>query len=135
MKEFFKVTTLSKVLEYVSDFSCVETEEVPLLDAAGRVLADDIISGHNLPDFSRSTMDGYAVRSADVKRGTSLKVVDEVTAGQVPSVAVTSGQATQIMTGAPLPSGADAVVPVEQAELTDTTVRLDVDRVSVLVHE
>ncbi|MBW2608576.1 MAG: molybdopterin molybdenumtransferase MoeA, partial [Deltaproteobacteria bacterium] len=58
MKEFFKVTNLDKVLEYTSDFPVVETEEVSLHDMTGRILADNIVSDVDLPDFSRSTMDG-----------------------------------------------------------------------------
>jgi len=64
MKEFFKVTDLDKVLEYTSEFHVVETEEVSLSDMTGRILADNNVSDIDLPDFSRSTMDGYAVRGS-----------------------------------------------------------------------
>ena len=64
MKEFFKVTDLKKVLEYASDFPRVETEDLPLIEATGRVLAQDIDADVDLPDFKRSTMDGYAVRAS-----------------------------------------------------------------------
>jgi molybdopterin molybdotransferase len=124
MKEFFKVTTLSKVLEYVSDFSCVETEEVPLLDAAGRVLADDIISDHNLPDFSRSTMDGYAVRGSSTFGATEanpayLTIVGSVAMGQAPDFSVGLGQACRISTGGMLPQGSDSIVMIEHTETLD----------------
>ncbi len=64
MKEFFKVTDLKQVLAYASDFQRVGTEDVPLVKAAGRVLADNVISNIDLPDFMRATMDGYAVQAA-----------------------------------------------------------------------
>ena len=61
MKEFFKVTDLKKVFEFISEFPRVRTEDVLLHETTGRVLAEDIISDMDLPDFVRSTMDGYAV--------------------------------------------------------------------------
>ena len=64
MKEFFKVKNLSEVFEYAAEFPCVGTEEVPLLHTTERVLAADIISDHNIPDFPRSTMDGYALQGS-----------------------------------------------------------------------
>ncbi|HDL08483.1 MAG TPA: molybdopterin molybdenumtransferase MoeA, partial [Desulfobacteraceae bacterium] len=60
MKKFFNVTDLEKVFEFISDFPQVGTEEIPLSRAFGRILSDDIVSDVDLPDFSRSTMDGYA---------------------------------------------------------------------------
>ncbi len=64
MKEFFKVTDLDKVLKYRFDFPVAETEEIPLIDTPGRILASDITSEADLPEFSRATMDGYAVCAA-----------------------------------------------------------------------
>ena len=64
MKEFFKVTDLDKVLKYTLDFPAVNTEKVYLSDMTGRILADNIVSDIDLPDFSRSTMDVYAVRGS-----------------------------------------------------------------------
>ncbi len=92
-------------------------ESVELLAARGRVLAEPIIADRDFPPFPRATRDGYAVRAADVERTPArLKVIGELKAGDSPkkaSLVVTSGQAVSIMTGAPLPEGADAVVMVE----------------------
>lgn len=94
-------------------------EEVPLGETLGRVLGEDVSADRDSPPFTKSLMDGYAVRAADVATGAAeLIVVDEVTAGQVPKRSVAAGQAIRIMTGAPLPVGADAVVPVEVTECT-----------------
>lgn len=98
-----------------------ETEEVELWGAVGRVLAQDIIAMRNQPPFPRSPLDGYAVRSEDIK-GTSrehpamLKVIDEVTAGHVSERCVTEKTAIRIMTGAPIPDGADCIVGQEDTD-------------------
>ncbi len=89
-------------------------EQVPLADASGRVLVDPVIvSAVNVPAFANSAMDGYAVRAADTPG--RLRVTGEVTAGMPVLPAVEPGTTVQIMTGAPMPPGADAIVPVEQA--------------------
>jgi molybdopterin molybdotransferase len=88
--------------------------------ALGRVLAEAIHSDIDMPPFDKATMDGYAVRAADLAAGkATLAVVGEVMAGQTPSVRVGPGQAVRIMTGAPLPDGADAVVMVEHTHPLD----------------
>ncbi len=95
--------------------------------ALGLVLAEDIVSDLDMPPHDKALMDGYAVRRADLPDGKAvLAVVEEVTAGRVPSVALGVGQATRIMTGAPLPAGADAVVMVERTRLLDAG-RVEVD--------
>src|SRR5260370_20405191 len=77
-------------------------------DALGLVLAEDIASDIDMPPYDKSLMDGYAVRSADLPEGRgTLSVIEEVSAGQVPEKALGSGQATRIMTGAPIPAAAD----------------------------
>lgn len=92
-------------------------EQVPLPGALGRALAAEITSGLDSPPFDKALMDGYALRSADTAAGeTTLAVIDSVTAGQVPTRDVRPGQATRIMTGAPMPAGADAVVPIERTK-------------------
>jgi molybdopterin molybdotransferase len=81
----------------------------------GLVLAEDVVSDLDMPPHDKAMMDGYAVRAADLPDGTGvLAVIEEVTAGQVPRVPVSPGQATRIMTGAPIPEGADAVVQIER---------------------
>jgi molybdopterin molybdotransferase len=93
-------------------------EEVPLAAAAGRVLAEDVVAAVDLPPFARSAMDGWAVRGADTFGATPaeplrLRVVGEVRPGAAPTVAVGANEAARIRTGAPLPPGADAVLPAE----------------------
>ncbi|RBM16823.1 gephyrin-like molybdotransferase Glp [Streptomyces sp. PT12] len=96
----------------------LEPIELPLLDAAGCVLVDDVVVTAPLPPFDNSSMDGYAVRTADVETATEeypavLRVVGDIAAGSDTLPAVGPGEAARIMTGAPLPPGAQAVVPVE----------------------
>jgi molybdopterin molybdotransferase len=93
---------------------------VALGDAPGLVLAEDVTSDINSPPYDKALMDGYAVIASD--RQSERQVLEEVAAGDVPRRPVTPGMATRIMTGAPLPEGADAVVPVEQTEMSDEVV-------------
>ena len=126
MKEFFKVTDLKKVLEYTSDFPRVKTEDVPLPEATGRVLAADIFSEVDLPDFMRSTMDGYAI-SASSTFGASeanpayLTIRGSVSMGESPAFSVGPGEAANISTGGMLPDGTDSVVMIEHTETIDKT--------------
>jgi len=102
------------------------TEILPLLECGGRVVAEDVKADRDQPPFDRSTRDGFAVRSAEVGSGRSLRVVGLIPAGQKWSgSALEVGSAIQIMTGAPLPEGADAVVMVEHVERDGETIRFD----------
>jgi molybdopterin molybdotransferase len=106
---------LTAVLNSVSVLS---TEHVPLLEALGRVLAEPVVARDSLPPFANSSMDGYALRAADLAGASpespaTLRVLADIAAGSVSDVVLTPGTAARIMTGAPLPPGADAVVPVE----------------------
>ena len=92
------------------------TERRPLRNALDTVLAEDVASPIDLPPWDNSAMDGYAVRSADVREGSSLAVIETVAAGQFPQKAVSAGEATRIFTGAPLPQGADTVLRQEDSE-------------------
>jgi molybdopterin molybdotransferase len=86
----------------------------------GLVLAEDVHSDLDMPPFDKALMDGYAVRSTDLPKGIGeLEVIEEVTAGRTPSRRVEAGQATRIMTGAPMPAGADAVIIVERCRSLD----------------
>ncbi len=100
------------------------TELAPLtFDMVGRILAEDQIADRDSPAFDKSMMDGIAVRSADVE--TEFELTDTLIAGDVTKTVVRPGQAMRIMTGAPIPPGADAVVPVEQTQtLSDIRVRV-----------
>jgi molybdopterin molybdotransferase len=99
------------------------TELVPIVEANGRVIARDVTSDRDVPPFPRAAMDGYAVMAADTFGASrfeprTLRVVEKVYTGQVPTREVTSGNAVEIATGAPMPHGADAVVMVEESERT-----------------
>ncbi len=104
-------------------------ERVSIREALGRVLAQEIRSTRDIPGFDNSAMDGYAVRSSDIagasaQRPVKLKVTGTIAAGSMPNSDVAAGCASRIMTGAPIPPGADAVVPVEQTSGGDATVEI-----------
>jgi molybdopterin molybdotransferase len=114
--------SVTKALEkLLATFQPVDFEQVELTQALGRVLAEDIHAGFDLPSFDNSTMDGFALRADDVKDAShgnpvSLVVVADIPAGHPFSGVLTQGQAARIMTGAPLPSGADAIIPLEDTD-------------------
>ncbi|MEI6563519.1 MAG: gephyrin-like molybdotransferase Glp [bacterium] len=98
-------------------------EDIDLVSALGRVLAQDVVSDVDMPPFDKSAMDGYACRRADL--AASLTVVEEIPAGRMPGLPVGPRQCARIMTGAPVPDGADCVVMVEQTEtLPDGRIRM-----------
>jgi molybdopterin molybdotransferase len=92
------------------------TEVVPSLDAVGRVLADDMVAPWDFPAWNNSAMDGYAVRAEDAGPGVRLRLSAYIPAGSPGAEPLVPGTAAKILTGAPLPAGADAVLPVEEAE-------------------
>jgi molybdopterin biosynthesis enzyme len=102
----------------------LETERVKLKEALGRVLAADVVADSDLPPFDRAQMDGYAVRAEDVKEApVRLRIAGESAAGRGWHHQLEEGQAVRIMTGAPVPEGADSVQQVELThELKDGTV-------------
>lgn len=107
----------------------IETEVCPLNDAVGRILAQNVAAGHDQPPFPRSPLDGYAVRSGDIAEAgketpVKMKVIDEVTAGHVSGKYVESGMAVRIMTGAPIPDGADCVVKQEDTDYGNVCVEI-----------
>ena len=99
-------------------------ERVDVLASLGRTLAEAIVSRRVIPPWANSSMDGYAVRAADTGKGATLSVVGRVEAGALPARAVGRGEAMRIFTGAPLPSGTDAVVPQEDVDAADGHVTL-----------
>ena len=108
----------------LSHFQPVTIETLPLAGCSNRVLAQDIVAPNDLPPFDNSSMDGFAVRAVDVAQGTpdsprSLRVVADIPAGSHPTISLAAGEAARIMTGAPVPEGADAVVPVEDTNFND----------------
>lgn len=106
--------------QVLADITPLDAERVPLLDALGRVLAAPAVAPLTLPPWNNAAMDGYAVRAVDIagadQHAVVLPVVETVAAGQFPSAPVGPGQATRIMTGAPVPDGADSVVRVEDTD-------------------
>jgi molybdopterin molybdotransferase len=108
-----------------------QTETVDLLLARGRVLSEDIFADRDFPPFPRATRDGYAVCAADLEYVPAhLEVIGEIKAGDSPetsgrSLAITPGHAVSIMTGAPLPAGADAVVMIEYTKITGDRVEIE----------
>src|SRR5690349_8200293 len=98
------------------------TERVDVLSALGRVLAEPVRSTRLIPPWANSSMDGYAVRAGDARPGAALTVVGRVVAGTLPERPLAAGEAMRIFTGAPLPAGADAVIPQEDVDATDARV-------------
>lgn len=113
----------------LAEVSAVETEEAALEAAAGRVLAQEVVAAQDVPAFARSPYDGYAFRAEDVKYASgefpvTLRIVDYIPAGEMPHEKISAGTAAHLMTGAPVPEGADAVLPFEKTSFTDQTVTI-----------
>ncbi len=107
----------------------VGTEQVPLAEADGRILAEDVTAVGDVPPFDRSPYDGYAFRAEDTATASretpvTLRILEEVPAGSMWTQAVTAGTATKILTGAPIPAGADVVVKYEDTEFTAEAVTI-----------
>jgi molybdopterin molybdotransferase len=117
---------LSAVLAQARSFGLPgKSESLPLLEAAGRVLAQAIAAERDQPPFDRSTRDGYAVRAADIASGRSLQVAGSIRAGERwQGQPLAAGEAIEIMTGAPLPEGAEAVLMVEHTALEGAALRV-----------
>src|SRR5260370_4721885 len=120
---------LASVSAHAESLGAATTEDLPLLECRGRVLAEAIVAdGDQLP-FDRSTRDGFAVHAEQLLPDRSLRVVGQVRAGERwLGASVEAGSAIEIMTGAPLPEGADAVVMVEHMERAGDAIRLSADR-------
>ena len=102
--------------------SVLGTENVPVAEAAGRVLARPVLAARDQPPFPTSVMDGYAVRSADIRPGARLQVTDESAAGHGAKAQVAPGEAIRIFTGAPVPEGADRVLIQEDTTRDGDTI-------------
>jgi len=118
-----------KILE---NFSILPSEEKPILDSLGQILSENITAKFPIPPVNNSAMDGYAVLSVDTVgstyiQPTKLKVIGSIPAGYVPTKKIESGQSMRIMTGAPIPDGADAVIPFEE---TDEKTRDNLDYIA-----
>lgn len=124
MEYFFKVKKSEEVLKILDQFGPSGKEKIPIEQALGRVLAQDLVAPEDMPGFFRSTMDGYAVRAKGTfGAGESIPalfdIIGEVLMGQVPRTAVGENQAVKISTGGMLPEGADGVVMIEYCHLLD----------------
>lgn len=117
---------IARILNLVQPLPPADT---PLLNSLGCILAEDIVTSINIPPFDNSAMDGFAVRTVDIAAAApnhtvSLPIVGESAAGETNVPALAPHSAMRIMTGAPLPSGADAIVPVEDAGVVDHTIQV-----------
>jgi molybdopterin molybdotransferase len=128
MDSLTSLTTAQQII--LDSASALGCEKVGLLDALGRVLGEDIIAPRANPPWDNSAMDGFAVRWADIhsehaiSKIPELKIIEDVAAGAVAMKSVGPGEAIRIMTGAPMPAGADTVVRVEYTEPSEATVRI-----------
>ena len=125
MRGFSSRKAVDAALQWV-DQHCkpLTSEAIPLSEAYGRVLAGDIVSEIDVPQFNRSMMDGFAVRAEDTNgastyNGIRLSIRGDSFPGQPAETVVNAGEAVRIMTGAPMPAGADAVIPVENTTTTE----------------
>jgi len=124
--EYLSVTKAQQcVLESVA---VLGAEPVRLEQSLGRVLAEDVRANRDLPPYDVSAMDGFALRSADLaKVPAALAIIEDIKAGDMPAKTVLAGQCARIMTGAPVPQGADAVIRVEDTQaLSDNRVQINV---------
>ena len=116
-----------KILEH---FVTLDSKSVSILDSLGLIVSESVKSPLNIPPFNNSAMDGYAVISEDTKLASSdhvvnLKILETIKAGSVPSEKVIKGTASRIMTGAPIPEGADSIVPFEDTTELDWNINSD----------
>jgi molybdopterin molybdotransferase len=115
------------VLDGLSPLAPVTT---PLADAQGRVGAEQVTASAAVPGFRNSSMDGYALRAVDTRPGmVQLRVVDSVLAGEIPRQRIEAGEAARIMTGAPLPQGADSICKIEEVEVLEDGALVQINRV------
>ena len=123
----FAIDKFSKMIPFQKAYNIVisktnplgKTEEVTLLQSIGRVLAQDVVSDINMPPFRKTAVDGFACRMADI--GDKLEIIEVIPAGVMPTKTVGKGQCSKIMTGAPIPVGADCVIMVEETQIVDQT--------------
>jgi molybdopterin molybdotransferase len=113
----------------LSQIEPLQPLELPLTEAYGCVLANDVVAERDLPEFASSAMDGFAVRSSEVAEATTaspveLRVVGRALIGQRPEGTVGGGEAIRIATGAPVPAGADTIVPIEDCDIAGDVVRI-----------
>lgn len=126
MKEFFNVETIQATLAHAPSFSAVGTETIALAECLGRVLAKDVYTDVDIPDFDRSTMDGFAVKAtstfgASEANPAYLNIRGQIRMGGRPDFSIGPGEAARIATGGMLPKGADSVIMLEHTDVLDDT--------------
>jgi len=124
LKEFLNVKTSQAVFALYDNFFPVNTENITLSEGVGRVITDDIKAEKDIPEFNRSTVDGYALIAKDTYGASEsnplyLQLIDEVLMGQEPESPLTKGKIIKIATGGMLPPNADAVIMVEYTQAID----------------
>ena len=117
MKSFISLEEAIDILD--ENVKAIGTEEIDLINATGRVLAEDIYSLIDNPPFNKSAMDGYAILAENSGSNDKIKIIDKVFAGEVSNYEVTNKTAIRIMTGAPIPNGANAVIKQEDTIKND----------------
>ncbi|MGQ9509090.1 MAG: molybdopterin molybdotransferase MoeA [Thermodesulfobacteriota bacterium] len=121
MKGFFQVQTPEQILQKIDRFKPLSTEKIPIEESLHRVLAEEVISSVNIPEFPRSTVDGFALKAKDTygaseKNPVMLKVVGEIPMAVVSEIEIKDGEAIKVATGGVVPKGADAVEMIEYTE-------------------
>lgn len=125
MVEIRKPIKVEEAIERVcQNITCGQTEEVPLREAIGRHLAEELIADHPIPHFDRSAFDGFAIRAEDTLEASfenplELRIIESIAAGEVARQRVQRNEATRIMTGARLPEGATAILALELGEVVE----------------
>ena len=124
MKGFFRVQTPDELYKKLDRFKPLSSEKTPIEESLHRVLAEDVISPVNLPEFPRSIVDGFALKAKDTygsseKNAGLVRVVGEIRMGQVSDLEIKDGEAVKVATGGMVPRGADAVEMVEYTERVD----------------
>ena len=128
MKKCLTLVNVEEGLEILlNQVHKLEMQQVPIEQVSGRILAEDIVAMEDIPPFSRSPYDGYALKAEDTKNAdkdspVTLKIIEEVSAGHVAKGTVRNGEAVKILTGAPIPNGADVVIKYEDTYFTSQEV-------------
>ena len=121
---FVMITVDEALNKILSHIHLLGEEKISLLDALGRVIAEDIYASRNIPPLDNSAMDGYALRFEDIRKASQehpvrLEVIEDLPAGFISKKEIKRGEAIRIMTGAPIPKGGDTVIPVEETKKGD----------------
>ena len=126
------ITVAEAIDQILQTIKPLGMERIGIFDALGRVLGENIVAGRNIPPKDNSAMDGYALRARDtsgasMEHPVTLEVIEDIPAGAIPQKSIAPGQASRIMTGAPIPEGADAVMRVEDTEKDGKGVKIKVE--------